>query len=823
MPLTLQQYIIGRSALLDQPHSVMALARLQDLFHSRRKNRPPSEWSPDQICSRFPLSEIKSSTKNFDDALLVGRGGSATVYRGTLSDGTTVAVKRWNSVSGRGLEAFRSEIGVLSRFRHRYVVSLIGYCDDRELALVQEYLPRGTLARHLHGSGNPDSLLSWVRPLKICVNAARGLDYLHNGTRCPIIHRDVKSTNILLDDNYEARVSDFGLSVIGQMVSIEGDLFSRATPVGTVGYLDPEYFLTSITTTKSDVYAFGVVLFEVLCGRPAVDSGVNAEEKRSLARWAVSSISEGADQIVDPKIRGQISPDCLLEFVQIAEQCLRVQARERPTMAEVVVKLEFILALQEQEVVKASYAGDHDELTDLISHIEDVDSPREQNVVNAGSGSSDTSEAYGEQENIGSSEEHETSDPGCCGHDQEQIGGISNTREACGEQSLKQVVINVGTSGHEEEQVGDHLQWGGNGVKPLRNGKSNNSNGSNSLKFSGQVVTQNFRVFSFTELSRATGNFRHNMVLGKGGSGTVFKGWVHENTSVPSQVGVGMAIAVKKLYLNGHVGPKEAKVKFMRKFSHPNLVKLLGYCLEDEDFLIVSEYVQKGSLDHHLFNNDAELLPWVTRLNIARGAVQGLAFLHRTKEQAMYRSFKTSDILLDMDFNAKLSDFGLAKLNPTSGESIFSTLTEGDTGFIDFPQKDVGYVDPEYMATGQLTVKSDIYGFGAILLEILTGLRVVDMNRSMGKHDLVQYARPFLAGKGNLRSILDQRLEHDCLPKDEVLSAVAALALKCLEDYPKNRPGVEEVLENLEQIYAIQTKLMNSTTSTQHLTLQSQA
>ncbi|KAK3031204.1 hypothetical protein RJ639_035361, partial [Escallonia herrerae] len=408
-----------------------------------------------------------------------------------------------------------------------------------------------------------------------------------------------------------------------------------------------------------------------------------------------------------------------------------------------------------------------------------------------------------------------------------------------------------------------YIYASGNGA---RNGTSN------SRMSSGQVVAQNFRVFSFTELRRATGNFGSNLVLGEGGSGTVFKGWVHEKTYAPSQVGVGMAVTVKKLNLNGHVGPKEAKVKFMGKLRHPNLVKLLGYCLEDKIFLLVSEYVQKGSLEHHLFNHNADLLPWITRLNIVRGAVRGLSFLHRTKEQAMYRSFKASDILLDMDFNAKLSDFGFANSSPTSGPSIFSTLTEGDKGYINFPRKDVGYVDPEYMATvpklepllnkcqkimvydgvpldfdrfgptmhhdddigksgklttlnlaGHLTMKSDIYGFGATLLEILTGLRVLDMDRPNGELDLVKYVRSFLTGKRNLRSILDQRLEHDCPLEDEVLSAVAALALKCLEDYPRNRPRVEEVLETLEQIYAIQTKSMKSTTIAQHPTLQSQA
>ncbi|KAK2996304.1 hypothetical protein RJ639_026166 [Escallonia herrerae] len=331
-----------------------------------------------------------------------------------------------------------------------------------------------------------------------------------------------------------------------------------------------------------------------------------------------------------------------------------------------------------------------------------------------------------------------------------------------------------------------------------------------------------FRVFSLTELRRATGNFASNMVVGEGASGIVFKGWVHENTYAPSQVGVGMAVAVKILNLNGRVGPKEAKVKFMGKFSHPNLVKLLGYCLEDKDFLLVSEYVQKGSLEHHLFNHNADLLPWITRLNIVRGAVRGLSFLHRTKG---------------------------ASYSPTSGPSIFTTLTEGDNGYINFPRKDVGYImvyhgvplvlnwfglimyhdddiGKSWKLTtlnlaGHLTVKSDIYGFGAVLLEILTGLRVFDVDRPGEELDLVRYVKPFLSGKRNLRSILDRRLEHECPLEDEVLLAVAALALKCLEDYPRNRPGVEEVLETLEQIHVIQTKSMNSTA--QHLTLQSQA
>ncbi|CAH1435311.1 unnamed protein product [Lactuca virosa] len=313
---------------------------------------------------------------------------------------------------------------------------------------------------------------------------------------------------------------------------------------------------------------------------------------------------------------------------------------------------------------------------------------------------------------------------------------------------------------------------------------------------SGRIVTPNLKMFTFYELKSATRNFRPDTMLGEGGFGRVFKGWVDGETYAPSKVGIGIAVAVKKSNPDSAQGLKEwqAEVKFLGKFSHPNLVKLIGYCWEDREFLLVYEYMQKGSLENHLFKKGAEPIPWNTRIKIAIGAAQGLAFLHTTEKTVIYRDFKSSNILLDGEFNAKLSDFGLAKLGPANGESHVSTGVVGT----------YGYAAPEYIATGHLYVKSDVYGFGVVLLEIITGLRVLDTNRPSSQHNLVDWARPSLPDRRKLRKIIDPRLEQDYPSKGA--NKASELILSCLEPDPKNRPSMEEVVVILEEISAIKTK-----------------
>ncbi|WOH16008.1 hypothetical protein DCAR_0935557 [Daucus carota subsp. sativus] len=251
---------------------------------------------------------------------------------------------------------------MLSKLRHSHLVSLIGYCDEGyEMILVYEFMPGGTLADHIHKRLRQGDIslppLSWIQRLKICIGAARGLDYLHTGTGIQqrIIHRDVKTTNILLDENYAAKISDFGLSKLSP--ANQGSTFVSTHVKGTFGYLDPYYFITRRLTRKSDVYSFGVVLFEVLCGRPALESSLE-EEQIGLAGWAQYCFREGIlDQIIDPGIKDEAFHGSVEVFVKIALQCLHIGPKDRPTMGEVVVCLESALALQEQNTASTLPEG----------------------------------------------------------------------------------------------------------------------------------------------------------------------------------------------------------------------------------------------------------------------------------------------------------------------------------------------------------------------------------------------------------------------------------------------------------------------------------
>lgn len=292
------------------------------------------------------------------------------------------------------------------------------------------------------------------------------------------------------------------------------------------------------------------------------------------------------------------------------------------------------------------------------------------------------------------------------------------------------------------------------------------------------------RSFKLRDIERATRNFAPDGKLGEGGFGPVYKGHLAD----------GGMVAVKVLNSDSGQGEREweAEVKFLSQMNHPNLVRLVGYCSEGGQMDLVYEFLQNGSLDQWLFTNHRQPLPWDVRMRIALDAARGLAYLHDAPDGAViFRDLKPSNVLLDGDFNAKLSDFGLAKDGPQGNNSHVSTRVMGTQG----------YAAPEYVFTGHLTVKSDVYTYGVVLLEIIAGRPALDTSLPRNEQNLVQWARPFLADKAKFGKVVDPRLKGQYSAK--ALRRAVLLALNCLRKDANTRPSMADVAKWLEPVQGL--------------------
>ncbi|XP_019454812.1 PREDICTED: probable serine/threonine-protein kinase CST [Lupinus angustifolius] len=316
----------------------------------------------------------------------------------------------------------------------------------------------------------------------------------------------------------------------------------------------------------------------------------------------------------------------------------------------------------------------------------------------------------------------------------------------------------------------------------------------------GQILdVANLTVFTLAELRAATKNFRRDNLLGEGGFGRVYRGRIKER--IGSSSGKKLTVAIKVLNSDSIQGFEEwqTEVNFLGRLPHPNLVKLLGFGREGSKLFLVYEYMKRRSLDNHIFGSaSVKPLSWDTRLKIMIGAAKGLAFLHTLENRIIYRDLKPSNILLDMTYTAKLADFGLAKSIPYPHLSHVTTRIKGTSG----------YAAPEYLSTGHLYVKSDVYAFGIVLLEMLTGSRIRDIMHVSQPQSLQNWVKSTLLNRVKIKSTMDSRLKGKYPQK--LASAVARISYKCIQTDVKVRPSMVEVVETLEKIEAANEKPADS-------------
>ncbi|XP_013651522.2 putative proline-rich receptor-like protein kinase PERK11 [Brassica napus] len=307
-------------------------------------NPKPGRTTPDSAVigtSKIPFTfeELSEITEGFSKRFVIGEGGFGCVFKGILSEGKPIAIKQLKSISAEGYREFKAEVEIISRVHHRHLVSLVGYCIcEQHRFLIYEFVPNNTLDYHLHGKDLP--VLEWTRRVKIAIGAAKGLAYLHEDCHPKIIHRDIKSSNILLDDEFEAQVADFGLARLND--TAQSHISTRV--MGTFGYLAPEYASSGKLTDRSDVFSFGVVLLELITGRKPVDTSQPLGEE-SLVEWArprlIEAIEKGdISEVVDPRLEKHYIEEEVYRMIETAASCVRHSALKRPRMVQVVRALD---------------------------------------------------------------------------------------------------------------------------------------------------------------------------------------------------------------------------------------------------------------------------------------------------------------------------------------------------------------------------------------------------------------------------------------------------------------------------------------------------
>ncbi|CAM0144718.1 unnamed protein product [Urochloa decumbens] len=730
----------------------------------------------------FSYSELYIGTSGFSDKEVLGSGGFGRVYRAVLpSDGTTVAVKCVASHSERFEKSFLAELAAVARLRHRNLVRLRGWCvhGGEELLLVYDYMPNRSLDRLLFAPASAKvPVLGWDRRQRIVAGLAAALFYLHEQLDTQIIHRDVKTSNVMLDAEYNARLGDFGLARWLEHVVCADDaaqpphlevspsppslglsssasanyqfrLMDTSRIGGTIGYLPPESFQRRATgTAKSDVFSFGIVLLEVATGRRAVDLAYPDDEifmldwvrrlsdEGKLLNAADGKLSDGAYSLFD-----------VGRLIHLGLLCSLHDPKARPTMKWVV------------ENLSDGCSGNLPRLPSFAAL------PKYISLTSSSDSGTTT---------------------------------VATDSTATTLSKPVYATAAADTIYHTAED----------GRRP--SSRSADDSGRDSRRSLRPVAIPNVdmpREISYKEIVAITNDFSESQVVAELDFGTGYEGLL--------DTGHGhVHVLVKRL---GMKTCPALRVRFARelcnlgKLRHRNLVQLRGWCTDHGEMLVVYDYSPGSLLSHYLIrrdDDDAVVLPWRQRYSIVKALASAILYLHEEwDEQVIHRNITSSAVFLDPDMNPHLGSFALAEFlsrNEHNGGHHVVVSTSSARGIF-------GYMSPEYMETGEATTMADVYSFGVLVLEVVTGTMAVDGR--LPEVLLVRKVQLFEQLNRPVEAMADRRLDGRFDRRE--LVRLARLGIACTRSDPAERPSMRKIVSILDGNDKILDKLEQRKESTE--------
>lgn len=713
----------------------------------------------------FSYAELYIGSNGFSPKELLGSGGFGRVYKAALpSDGSLVAVKCLAEKGEHFEKTFAAELVAVAHLRHRNLVRLRGWCvHEDQLLLVYDYMPNRSLDRLLFAPSTTNqknrqrvgSTLDWERRKKIIRGLAAALFYLHEQLETQIIHRDVKSSNVMLDSNFNARLGDFGLarwlehnfdsnistdhdhngfervssrsSFNSNSNSMRNHQFRLAETTrigGTIGYLPPESFQRKyIATAKSDVFSFGIVALEIASGRRAVDLAYPDDQIVLLDRVRRLADEGSLLQAVDSRLPdGSFSLSDMEILIHLGLLCTLHDPKSRPNMRWIVEML----------------SGN------VIGKLPTLPSFKSQPLYISVSGS-----------NTSRSKSLTTS---------------SNDTQT----SAIFITANVETlylTAEPETQTENTSKIKASNTSSRRH------------QFNPFPTVETPREISYKEIISATNNFSDDRRVAEVDFGTSYHGFLENRYHV----------VVKRLNMKTCPALRarfSTELQNVGRLRHRNLVQLRGWCTEQGEMLVVYDYMATRLLSHLLFHNHDICLNWHQRYNIIKSLASAILYLHEEwDEQVIHRHITSASIALDLDTNPRLTSFALAEFLTRNehGHHVETDKSKSVRGIF-------GYMSPEYMESGDANTAADIYSFGVVVLEIVTGQMAVDFRRP--EVLLVRKLHEFESKKREMEELVDVRLdgEYDY----EEFSRLVKLGLACTRSKPEARPSIRQIMSILD-------------------------